>query len=1242
MSVINLGISPIIAGQGLVFSGAVLNVNVANSLIISGDAIRLVNDQGSPGASRYYGTDVAGNKGWHILTGAGGGGSTGDVTSAQLTATGQVLGAKIDSLSGYSDSTFATIPNLAATGQTLWNASQGNATNLSGNLTATGAALIARDAAISGGLEARIALTGQTAWTHGQNNATNLSGRLTATGAALIQRDLDISGALVQRITAAANGVSTLNALSGVLNILGTGTVTVTTNGQNIIVSGASGAGGGSAGQAQLSPGFTYATGGVVNLSVDNTKASQNLEIRATGDVILNVSSSYDGANGTVIIYKTFAGTGSLTLPSGAVIANGLGATVMPLSTGASGYDFASFIYDNARSYWAISTLSGVSNVSAGGGGTGTRLSVTGSSFLATANIIAIGSASAYISGGNTIVISGGAIGTGGGGAGDVTQAQLLATSGDLLNRPQLNLNGGTVLTGNVVYYDGFNANRILTFAGASNPGAFITLRANVSGTYTLNFPSSYRAGEQGATTGITIPPGNQEISWIRADNKWWMLDSASAISISAPNGPTNIDDQRSGYGAGASYWFDSTVSGLYVCLNAATSGAAWYRINSPTGVFASSIILNGQTLTTTGSSLYVNGVLVSGGGGGAGGTGTQVSVTGSAFLPIANFIGVGGTMVWRSGLSTIVVSGASGAGGSVGQSQLSPGFVYATGGVVNLTVNSSKTVQNLEVTATGNVILNISGPYDGCAGTVIIYKTYGGTGSLTPPAGSVIINGLGATTIPLSTGASGYDAVSFVYDVNRPYWAVSTLSGFASTSTVTQTGNYTALTVTGSSVLPGVNVIAIGGALAYLSGASTLVISGGAGSSQGTALGGVTGVNGITGGVSVVGAGTVAVTTAGQVITVSGQTSSALYAPAFVYYTGGVVIISGDPAKAAQNARITATGNIILNLTGVYDGMNGVIAITKTYVGTGSVTLSSNSYVVNAPLNTTIIPLSTGSGIIDAISFIHDNTQPIWAVSTLSGFASVSAGGGGTGTNISVTGSSILGVANFIGVGGAIVWRSGLSTVVVSGGAGGGAGDVTQAQLNAVSGFFQTPPQIDLNGGTSLLVNTSYFDDFSSNRTLTFGGSPSAGSSIVLRANITDNIVLTVPSSYRIGQFSTVTALPFTPGNHEISWIYADSKWWMADSSNTASTAVLRVTGNFTVTGGNQFGYVWSGDPGVTQTGTLAGASSLSGYQILVKNITTGSSLLLSGSIDYSQNLLVTSKQSVTLWSDNSSWLIV
>lgn len=64
----------------------------------------------------------------------------------------------------------------------------------SGDLTATGVALVSRDAAISGGLQSQIGSTGQLAWLAAQNNAINLSGNLGTTGSILYVIATGLSG----------------------------------------------------------------------------------------------------------------------------------------------------------------------------------------------------------------------------------------------------------------------------------------------------------------------------------------------------------------------------------------------------------------------------------------------------------------------------------------------------------------------------------------------------------------------------------------------------------------------------------------------------------------------------------------------------------------------------------------------------------------------------------------------------------------------------------------------------------------------------------------------------------------------------------------------------------------------------------------------------------------------------------------------------------------------------------------
>lgn len=89
-----------------------------------------------------------------------------------------------------------------------------------------------------------------------------------------------------------------------------------------------------------------------------------------------------------------------------------------------------------------------------------------------------------------------------------------------------------------------------------------------------------------------------------------------------------------------------------------------------------------------------------------------------------------------------------------------------------------------------------------------------------------------------------------------------------------------------------------------------------------------------------------------------------------------------------------------------------------------------------------------------------------------------------------------------------------------------------------------------DLAGGTALTLNHAYLDDFAAPRTLTFSGSPADGDRVVLRLNVTTACVVTIPSSYRLGESSAITTISFAVGKHEIFWVRDDGIWWMADSS--------------------------------------------------------------------------------------------
>lgn len=167
------------------------------------------------------------------LTATGAGLIARDITvsgalNTTIAATGSNLYALVTGLSGQHNTDFATKVNLALTGSNLYVLTTG----LSGQAVSTYATI------------ANLASTGQQAWGAASNNALNISGNLAATGATLIARDLAISGVLASQIQASAAGVSTLNGVSGTLTLTLEKTVgaagSISVSGQNLIISGVS------------------------------------------------------------------------------------------------------------------------------------------------------------------------------------------------------------------------------------------------------------------------------------------------------------------------------------------------------------------------------------------------------------------------------------------------------------------------------------------------------------------------------------------------------------------------------------------------------------------------------------------------------------------------------------------------------------------------------------------------------------------------------------------------------------------------------------------------------------------------------------------------------------------------------------------------------------------------------------------------------------------------------------------
>ncbi len=624
------------------------------------------------------------------------------------------------------------------------------------------------------------------------------AGILNASGASLMARDLAISGVLATQIASSAAGVSTLNSLSGNLTLVGTGGISVNPSGNTIFIGG-----NGSVNSGVLSPAFTEISGSTINISIDGTKAAQNYKVLATGGSFsINFNGAYDGANGAILIDKRFTGSALVTLPTGSRIFNqGTGNSAV-LSTGSGVYDIFTFVHDAVRPYWAVSTSGAFTDTTTFNG---LSFSVTGSSALASVNLTGIGGAIVFVSGAsNTVFISGGAGGAAAGvnsinglngtlalggaggnifvvasgssalfvsGSGLATSTNvaltgsnlynlLTAASGQLLSPSQYNLNGGTGTLLNTPYYDDFNGNRIVGISGSPANSNFVTIYANVTSLSTLQIVPSYRLGQIGAITGLTLAPGNHEISWKYSNGKWWLADSAGAISnFSAITDPAVTDNLLSGYDVG-SQWINTSNGNIYQNTASSTGTATWTQLAS-TSIVASS----GQQAWTAANN---NGLNLSG-----------------------RLIATGGLLVALN-LATSGVLAAQ-ISGPVSSGVLSPPFTEISGSAITITIDGSKASQNYKVLATGgSFTLSFAGAYNGANGAILIDKRFTGAAFATLPTGSRIFNQGTGNVAVLSSGSGVFDIFTFVHDANRPYWAISTSGVFADVVTIPSSAQLT------------------------------------------------------------------------------------------------------------------------------------------------------------------------------------------------------------------------------------------------------------------------------------------------------------------------------------------------------------------------------------------------------------------------------------------------------------------
>jgi len=330
----------------------------------------------------------------------------------------------------------------------------------------------------------------------------------------------------------------------------------------------------------------------------------------------------------------------------------------------------------------------------------------------------------------------------------------------------------------------------------------------------------------------------------------------------------------------------------------------------------------------------------------------------------------------------------------------------------------------------------------------------------------------------------------------------------------------------------------------------------------------GVASLNGGSGVLNLVGAGNMTVTRVGQTLFVSGDT--------------------GAYANFASLLDLAATGAKITALSGFATGLNaatsGVLAGQIAQSGAAAVAvananalnLSGNLAASGATLGALIV--ATGNAAVTHANGIGSGLTGY--VNAVSGAlqAQITAGGG---TQLSVTGSSVLPSANLSGQGGLIIYTVG-GTVFFSGGAG--AGTVTQAQFDALSG------SLGLSGSNLYRLVTGasgqLTTDLASKTQLTQSGA-ALGAQITALSGYTNGVsgvlqgqINLLPTAAQLAQTGT-TLYALTTG--------------LSGVVNTSLVA----TGNSAVIHANGIGSGLSGNLAATGTALYAQNTGLSGYLI-------------------------------------------
>ncbi len=913
-----------------------------------------------------------------------------------------------------------------------------------------------------------------------QNTGSNLYNIIISTSGVLqggiinVANNLGATGSyLFGLINASSAGISSINSQSGALNFTGAGNVSVVVNGQNFTFSGSTGI---YSSFYQLSNPSNFANSG---------------NLQSTGSILddkINLLSGY-GVSQYALISTTNLISGNLGA-TGQNLQSQINA--LNLSTGQytgifyprfenpSGYinnsylvstsgSLAGQIYDTGNSLdQKINSLSGnlTSNYS--------QVKITGSNTILFPSFTGVGTNTVYVLG-NTVYISG----IGSTGAGTTIDTGLFYPA----SNPQHYITSGDVSTVSGVLQG--NINSVATNLGATGSYLFGLINASSAGVGSIN-----------STSGNLAFTGAGNVSII-VNGQQFTVSGATGIYSSFYQTSNPYEFAQSGNVAATG----NSLQNQITILNSATGS---YYLNSNPNSFATS-----GNLQSTGIALinYVNSL-----------SGRVISL--NSLNGVLNILGTGNNFVTVVG-NNIVISGSgttpdlsnyvtlsnlnNASGVLDGKIQVTGSNLYNTiiglSGQSNIDYASKTLVNSVSGVLQGNI--NVVAANLGSTGSYLlglINASSAGVGSINSTSGNLTLTGAGNVTVIVNGQQLTVSGSTGIYS---SFYQVSNPSNFANSGNLQSTGSIL------DNKINSVSGFIIGN---YSLISTTNLISGNLGATGQNLQNQINNITNGTGGfvnafyplsgnpsgyVNQVYVGNVSGGLQTNINTVAsnlGATGANLQGQinniniVTGTYTGlPFYPLFGNPSGYITNFHLTGTsGSLTTTIYNTGSVLDSRISSLSGYSNSNFATISNlqiTGSVLDNKINSTAISLtgaiaSTGQALYNYYDGLSGGLGVTGSlldskINSLSGYSNSNFNA------VIITGSSLVPIINFTGIGGTQVILSG-AMVLISGGSSAGGGETnTASNLGNGIGVYSTKVGVDLRfnsitGGTGIQVNLS------------------------------------------------------------------------------------------------------------------------------------------------------------------------